>query len=135
VEQVIDSSIWIDHLRASSPLRLKKQTHTIIISPDMFICEPVHFEILRAAPFQERGYIERLTLTIPSLLTPKELWKEALQLDRVCCKAGFRINLMDLLIAQICIHHHFPLITFDRHFLSIAKCSDLELNLLKREIS
>jgi predicted nucleic acid-binding protein len=37
------------------------------------------------------------------------------------------------LIAQVCLHHDVPLITFDAHFQQIAEVSPLKLDLVKRE--
>jgi predicted nucleic acid-binding protein len=132
VATLIDSSIWADCLRTGSPEPLKRQTKTIILSPDGFLCEPVVFELLRAVPKRDRTRTEALLATVPVLPTPADVWLSARILGQKCIDAGFLPPAIDLLIGQVCLHHKVSITTFDAHFQQIAKISSLQVNLLVR---
>jgi predicted nucleic acid-binding protein len=129
---VVDSSIWVDCLRAGTSAALRRQTKAIILTPDAVLCEPILFELLRAVPKRDRPRIEALVATVPILPTPADLWKSAQVLGQKCLDAGFIPPAIDLLIARICLHHDLPIITFDAHFQQIAQVSSLTVNLLAR---
>ena len=129
---VIDSSIWVDCIRTGSTPPLRRQTKAIILSPDTVLCEPVLFELLRAVPKRDRARTEALVATVPILGTPSDLWSAARILGQKFADAGTLPPAIDLLIAQICLHHKVPITTFDTHFVQIAKVSALQVNLLKR---
>jgi len=129
---IIDSSIWVDCLRTGSSEALRRQTKTILASHDCFLCEPVAFELLRAVPKRDRARTEALIATVPILPTPGELWSSAQVLGQKCVDKGFLPPAIDLLIAQLCLYHSVPLITFDTHFRQIAEVSSLRVDLLNR---
>jgi predicted nucleic acid-binding protein len=54
-------------------------------------------------------------------------------LGQKCVDNGFLPPAIDLLIAQVCLHHDVPLITFDAHFQQIAEVSPLKVDLVRRE--
>ena len=129
---VVDSFIWVDCLRRESSETLRRQTRAIIIADDNFLCEPVIFELLRAVPRRDRTPTEALIATMPVLATPDDLWNTAPVLGQKCTDNGFLPPAIDLLIAQICIHHNVPVVTFDTHFQQIGKVSSLKVDLLER---
>jgi predicted nucleic acid-binding protein len=129
---VIDSSIWVDFLRSETSAALRRQTKAILIGHDRFICEPIAFELLRAVPKRDRARTEALLATVPMLPTPGDLWSSARMLGQKCVDKGFLPPAIDLLIAQVCLHHNVVIITFDVHFQKIAGVSPLKLDLLER---
>lgn len=132
METVIDSSIWIDHLRGRGSRALRRQVHEVVTSPRAMVCEPIVFELLRAAPARQVRIVEALLATVPVLSTPTDLWRGASKLGQKCLAAGFLPAALDLLIAQICIHHGVALTTFDADFTRLAKVGALDLHILKR---
>ena len=132
---VVDSSIWVDCLRTGSSEGLRRQTKTILIGHDRFLCEPVVFELLRAVPKRDRPRTEALMTTVPVLPTPGELWSTARVLGQKCADKGFLAPAIDLLIAQVCLYHDAALITFDAQFQQIAEVSPLKVELVRREES
>jgi len=86
----------------------------------------VTFELLRAVPKRDRARTEALITTVPILPTPNELWSAARVLGQKCVDRGFLPPAIDLLIAQVCLHHNVPLITFDTHFQQITEVSSLK---------
>jgi predicted nucleic acid-binding protein len=129
---IIDSSVWVDCVRTGSPEPLRRQTKAIVMGPDSFLCEPVLFELLRAVPKRHRARTEALVATVPILSTPADLWISARILGQKCIDAGSLPPAIDLLIAQIGLHHNVPITTFDSHFQQIAKVSSLQVNFLMR---
>jgi predicted nucleic acid-binding protein len=128
---IIDSSIWVDCLRTGSSAALRRQTKSVLAGHDCFVCEPVAFELLRAVPKRDRSRTEALIATAPVLPTPVEFWNAARVLGQKCVDRGFLPPAIDLLIAQVCLHHSVPLITFDIHFQKIADVSSLKVELLR----
>jgi predicted nucleic acid-binding protein len=129
---VIDSSIWVDCLRTRSSDALRRQTKSILEGHECVVVEPIIFELLRAVPRRDRVKTEALLATFPILATPSELWRDAQLLGQKCVDRGFLPPAMDLLIAQVCLHHKLPLMTFDRHFQEIAEVSSFKVDLLQR---
>lgn len=131
---VVDSSLWVDYFRARTPPAVKRQIDPIVRRADIALCEPIVFELLRAAPAVHARFIERYFATIPVLATPSTLWTDAHRLGQRCLAAGFLVPALDLLIAQVCRHHDASLVGFDGHFQHIAGVSDLKLTLLTRAV-
>jgi predicted nucleic acid-binding protein len=129
---VVDSSIWVDCLRKGSSAALLRQTKAIIMAHDRYLCEPIVFELLRAIPRRDRVRTEALIATVPTLTTPSELWRAAQLLGQKCIDNGFLPPSIDLLIAQVCLFHDVPIVTFDIHFQQIGEVSSLRVNFLER---
>ena len=130
--QVIDTCVWIDHLRKGTPEATRQLADDALNESDALLCEPVRFELLYGASRRERPLLLRRLETMPLLPTPLQLWPEAEALAILACDAGLRVPTVDLLIATICIRHNAVLTTFDTHFGKLAKLSRLRVNLLNR---
>lgn len=113
-------------------MALKQELRQIIDSPEAAMCEPVYFELLRAAPAAQRHRIVQYFATLHMLPTPQSLWRDARLLGQKCANRGVAPRSMDLLIAVICIHERAAIVTFDSHFQQIAKIARLEVILLSR---
>ena len=129
---LVDSSLWVDYFRKKTPAAVKAQVDVIIRGADVATCAPILFELLRAVSQKEARKIEEFFATVPVLETPKTSWADSGRLGQKCAEAGFLTPAIDLLIAQICIHHDVVLTTFDADFKKIASVSPLRLNLLTR---
>jgi len=132
---VIDSSLWVDYFRPKTPLSVKRQVDILVRAPDIVLCEPILFELLRAVTRAPGKIVEQYFSTIPVLSTPRGLWMDARLLGQRCATAGHLPRSMDLLIAQICLHHQAVLTTFDHGFVCLSKVCSLRLNLLIRSSS
>src|SRR5690242_16023430 len=124
---VIDSSLWVDYFRAKTPVSIKRQVIPFIDRDDATLCEPVRFEILRAALESERSIVEDTFATLPILPTPTDIWGQAIILGQKGVDAGVKPRPMDLLIGAICLHHGVTLVTFDSHFAALAKVCPLKI--------
>jgi hypothetical protein len=129
---LIDTSLWIDFTRSSSPQSRKQQIAPWILDPAAHLAEPVVFELLRFARPDEAQQLQAQFATLPLLSTPAALWMEAANLGRACRAVGVTVISLDLLIATIALHHRATLVTFDRDFAGIAQVSDLTVRLLER---
>ena len=129
---VIDTSIWFDLLHPKAPRAVKLRARQIVDALDACLCEPVVFEITRAAPVNQRGRIEEYFATFPHLATPVDLWPAATRLGQRCSAAGVTPRPLDLLIAQVCLHHAAELATFDDDFTRIAAQCPLRLHVISR---
>lgn len=131
---LIDSSLWIDYFRPKTPRSVKRLIDHIVSGADVVTCEPVLFELMRATSRRESAMLAEYFATIPVLPTPETLWKEAGVLGQKCFAAGVLPRSLDLLIAQVSLHHDSTLTTFDDHFEQIATVCQLNVNLLLRPI-
>ncbi len=129
---LIESSLWIDFMRARSPRALKQFIAPYILAPDSSVAEPIVFEVLRHASAAEIRPIQAQFATMPSLMTPADLWKSATTLGQACRARGIVAGSQDLLIVTIAVHHDAELVTFDADFQLIARACKLRLTLLKR---
>ena len=129
---VIDSSLWVDFFRARTPLAIKERVAFVVEQRDAALCDPIRFEILRAARRDERDRVETTFATFPLLSTPSDLWEKAVGLGQKCVDAGIRPRSLDLLIATVCLRHDSELVTFDADFAEMAKVCPLNVRLLTR---
>ena len=130
--QMIDSCVWIDHLRKGTHEATRRMADAVLNCPDALLCEPVRFELLSGASKRERRLLLERLATMPLLRTPPDVWSSATSLAADLCDSGMRVPPLDLLISVICLQHGATLVTFDRHFEDIAKISGLRVELLVR---
>lgn len=132
MDQVADSSIWVDHLRPTTKASVRLLANEVISRPSLALCEPVCFELLRLAPPQARKMLESTLSIIPMLTTPLKLWHQATKNGQLCRDKGIQTGSLDLLIATICLHHQASLVTFDTAFEKIGKVLGFEVELLRK---
>ncbi|HEV7925043.1 MAG TPA: PIN domain-containing protein [Verrucomicrobiae bacterium] len=132
MESLIDTCVWIDHLRPGTPDKIRQMAYEALNRPEAVVCEPVWFELLRQSPKSERAGIEKRLLTFPMLATPADLWRKATTFGQQCRDAGVNAGVTDLIIATLCRHHKAVLVTFDRYFEALAGVIGFETDLLQR---
>ena len=132
MESLIDSSIWIDYLRPATTERTRRVAADAVNRPSAVVCEPIWFELLRLCLKSERKTVETRLMTLPLLHTPADLWRKATRFGQQCKDAGIQAGFADLLISTICLHHAAVIVTFDNHFVSLAKVIGFEVELLTR---
>ena len=130
--RLVDTGLWIDLTRARSPQAVKNFVAPYINDSDACLAEPIVFELLLHATDAEARQLVALFQSVPRLADPADLWSRAARLGQACRKAGITVGGMDLLIAEVCIHHSAELITFDDDFQKIAGVSALQVKLLTR---
>ena len=129
---LLDTSLWIDFTRARSPAPLKQFIAPFVLDPQAHLAEPVRFELLRSARPEETRQLEAQFATLPTLPTPEDLWKRAIDLGQACRQVGRTVLSLDLLVAAVAVHHNAVLVSFDADFEAIASVSELRLQRLER---
>ena len=129
---LIDTSLWVDLFRSTTPGPVKDQALACVNQKEIWVCELILFELLSAARKADRARLETYFAVIPSLPTPASLWRDATGLGQQCADSGLTVPAMDLLIASLCLHHQTELVTFDSHFVAIARVAPLKVDCLTR---
>lgn len=112
---LLDTSIWIDALRGKTP-NIVALTQGLLNDDRALTCGPVIFEIKRGLRSPERKKILPLFDALIRLSFDEAMWDAAGDLDASLRKKGVTIPPMDVLIAQICLHHKVALFTLNEHF-------------------
>ena len=126
---LIDSSVWIAHLRAPRPglapsLEGVQQRYGRLVT-----CEPVAMELLAGARGAEIAVVEALVDGLAQLpLEPLVDFRTAASLYRDARPAGHTIrSLVDCLIAAVALRHDATVVHVDRDFELLALVSPLRV--------
>ena len=123
---LLDTSVWIDALRGKTP-HIVETTEELLKDDRILICGPVLFEIKRGLRPPDRKRILPLLDALIRLSVDEAVWDAAGDLDASLRKTGMTIPPMDVIIAQVCLHHKVSLFTLDEHFHSIPGLKLFEL--------
>ncbi len=127
-----DTSLRVDLTRARSSRALKAFVASYVDGPEVYLAEPILFEVLRFANQDETRLLQKLFANLPTLSTPPDLWSQGVELGQICRRHGVTAGSLDLLIAVVAIHHDAEFITFDAGFEGICNVSPLRLTRLDR---
>jgi len=123
---LLDTSVWIDAFRGKTPY-IVEATQGLLKDDCILICGPVLFEIKRGLRPPDRKKILPLLDALIRLSVDEAVWDAAGDLDASLRKKGMTIPPMDVIIAQVCLHHKVSLFTLDEHFHSIPGLKFFEL--------
>ena len=115
---LLDTSVWIDAFRGNTT-DIVTATQALLNDDRVLTCGPVIFEINRGLRPRERKKILPLFDALIRLSFDETAWDAAGHLDASLRKKGITIPPMDVIIAQVCLHHKVLLFTLDEHFRSI----------------
>lgn len=124
---MLDTSVWIDALRGKTP-HIVAVTQALLNDDRIVICGPVIFEIKRGLRPANRKKILPLIDALIRLSVDEAVWDNAGELDASLRNKGITIPPMNVIIAQICLHHKVSLFTLDKHFYSISELKFFEPN-------
>ena len=130
--KIIDSCLWIDFLGVKTAPSVRDLAARQLNESEAALCEPVQFEVLRGCEAKMRAGVRQRMATLPLLHTPADVWRVGLKLGEMCYDRRLIINSVDLLIAALCLHHGATLVSFDKHFQTLAECSGLKVEFLTR---
>jgi predicted nucleic acid-binding protein len=122
---MLDTSVWIDAFRGKTP-HVVAATQALLNDDRIVICGPVIFEIKRGLRPADRKNLLPLFDALIRLSVDEVVWDSAGDLDVRLRKKGITIPPMDVIIAQICLHHKVSLFTLDEHFRSISELKFFE---------
>jgi len=117
---LLDTSVWIDALLGKTP-HIVAVTQALLNDDRILICGPIIFEIKRGLRPPYRKKILPLLDALIRLSVDETVWDNAGDLDASLRKKGITIPPMDVIIAQVCLHHKVALFTLDEHFQSVPK--------------
>jgi len=112
---LLDTSVWIDALQGKTP-EIVTVTQRLLNDDHVRTCGPVLFEIKRGLRPSEQKKILPLFHALIRLSVEETIWEAAGDLDATLRNKGITIPPMDVLIAQVCLHHKVVLFTLDKHF-------------------
>ncbi len=112
---LLDTSVWIDALRGKTS-NIVAITQELLNDDRVLTCGPVIFEIKRGLRPSARKKILPLFDALIRLSFDETVWDAAGDLDASLRKKGNTIPPMDVIIAQLCLHHKVFLFTLDEHF-------------------
>lgn len=123
---LVDTSVWIEVFRKSSPFRL----HNYCMIEEIVTCLPVIQEILQGFPdesaFRIASEAMRSFPIVESPLRPV-VFDHAVDLYRQARRAGLTIRSgVDCLIAACAIRNGLPVLHRDRDFSLLSKISPLQ---------
>jgi len=116
---LLDTSVWIDAFQGKTP-DIVAVVQGLLNDDRILTCGPVIFEIKRGLRPTERKKILPLFNALIRLSVDETVWDAAGDLDASLRKKGITIPPMDVIIAQICLHHKVFLFTLDEHFRSVS---------------
>ncbi|MBW2247502.1 MAG: PIN domain-containing protein [Deltaproteobacteria bacterium] len=122
---LLDTSVWIDALQGRTP-HIVKMTQELLNEDRILTCGPVIFEIKRGLRPPERKKILPLFDALIRLSVDETTWDAGGDLDASLRKKGITIPPMDVIIAQVCLHHKVFLFTLDEHFRSVPRLKIFE---------
>ena len=117
---LLDTSVWIDALRGKTP-EIVAKTQRLLNDDRILTCGPVIFEIKRGLRPKERKKVLPLFDALIRLSVDEVVWESAGDLDASLRRKGITVPPMDIIIAQVCLHHNAFLFTLDEHFRSVPR--------------
>jgi hypothetical protein len=124
---LVDSSVWIDFLKASPGPAGSELRRMIAEEEPIGLTGIVVTEILQGLT-RDVERIEQL-LSLYELLEPRgfETYRQAAALYRLCRTQGLTLTTCDTLIAAIALEHKAVVFSTDRDFTKIARVAPLRL--------
>jgi predicted nucleic acid-binding protein len=127
---LVDTSAWIDHLRAADTPVARSLRTLIEDDADLAITEPIAMELLAGADTPLRvDAIEKLTNGLPVLgVEPQLDFRQAAAVFLAVRRSGRTIrSLVDCLIAAVALRSDMPILHKDADFDAIAACLPLRV--------
>ena len=126
---LVDSSLWIDHLRGRAPSASRRLAAAIGdgLRTPVRMCEPVAMELLAGASSSQLGPVSALVDGLPGLaVDPHVDFRSAAELSRSARLAGRTVRAsLDCLIAAIALRHDAVVVHRDRDFDVLAEIGPL----------
>lgn len=127
---LVDTSVWIDHLRSNETPPTRTLRKLIEAGEDLATTEPIIMELLAGADTPPRAdALERLTNGLPTLNIDSRLdFRQAAAVFLAARRSGRPVrSLTDCLIAAVALRHDAELLHDDRDYTAIARCLPLKV--------
>lgn len=127
---LIDTSAWVDFFRTG---KNKELIGALMEERRAAFCGLIRAELLRGARGQkEVRVLKNLFSALACYHESAETFHKAGLLGCALAKKGQNIATIDLVIAQVCVDNRLRLLTYDKHFMAIAKEAEIELVRIER---
>ena len=125
---LVDTSAWVDHLRAADTLVAHELTSLIESGAELVTTEPIIMELLAGADTPERaGALDKLANGLPLIgVDPRLDFRQAAAIHLAVRRNGKSVrSLVDCLIAAIAMRRDVALLHKDADYTAIADCLPL----------
>lgn len=121
---LIDSSSWIEALRESGKVDVRKRVQDHLAAGDAAWCDPVRLELWNGARgTREKKVLSQLEKTVSVLPTDDAVWDVAIDLARAAREAGLTVPAVDLMIVACARRHSVELEHNDQHLIRLQSLS------------
>lgn len=127
---LVDTSVWIDFLNGHESAHADRLAQAIASGEAIAVPGLVLMEVLLGLKTDAQAFkiANLLDAFDPVAELQRAGYAQAAGLYRLCRSRGFTVrSTIDCLIAQMCLRDGLSLLTKDRDFEAIAKCSPLRL--------
>ena len=119
---LVDTSVWIEALRASGSRRIQEELEPMVVAGDAALTEWIILELMVGIRSNEspESLLKRLA-PVHRLPLPEDRWPLAWDLAARLRKKAVTPSAADCIIATVAISHRVTLLHCDRDFELIAK--------------
>lgn len=133
---LVDTSVWIDFLNGYESAHANRLAQAIAGGESIAVPGLVLTEVLLGLDSDaQASSIAQLMTAFESVADlQRDGYEQAAALYRLCRSKGITVrSTIDCLIAQMCLRDSLPLLTKDRDFTGIAKCTNLQLVVIAQQ--
>lgn len=114
---LIDTSAWIEALRADGDSVIRSRVGALLETGHAVLCDIVILELWNGTRGEnEQSKLRRITETLDCVPNTQTVWTTANSLATACRKRGVTVPATDLLVAATVRVHGLDLLEADRHF-------------------
>lgn len=125
---LIDTSAWIEFLRATGRTDVKERISLYLELDEAVVTGPVRFELLSGADRKSESDVRTLLDLCTEVPFEEDYWDAAARYEKKLRKNGITIPRDDLFVATVALENSLPLFHLDRHF-DLAASGGLRLKL------
>ena len=124
---LVDTSVWIAFFRdGSSPAAMKLDM--LLEEGEACFCGLIEAELLPGLRREDRARVRTLMAGLPCLEIATDIWADVADIQERSLAQGLGpFSIPDLILATVALRQKVPLFSLDRHFLSIARVTGLQL--------
>jgi predicted nucleic acid-binding protein len=124
---LVDTSVWIAFFREGSSSAAKK-LDALLEEGEVCICGLIEAELLPGLHRKDRARVRALMAGLPCLETAADIWNDIADIQERSLAQGLGpFSIPDLIVAAVALRHKASLFSLDKHFLSIARVTGLQL--------
>lgn len=124
---LVDTSVWIAFFREGSSSAARK-LDVLLEEGEACTCGLIEAELLPGLHREDRARVRTLMAGLRCLETATDIWADVADIQERSLAQGLGpFSIPDLILAAVALRHKVPLFSLDKHFLSIARVTDMQL--------